>query len=194
MHRIQIGKMLLTGVLAATTLASFILDWSQNHLLNPLWHPHARFHGALLLFMLAGVSGTGIWLLWRRSKEPRTALLTAALLSLSFWTPLFYIPSVLPGSTSWAGSPETDPRLHGSIVTPNVIVAGCFVLVTIGSLFLGLSGRRPQNHTAPQSPCLGGPNPDFPIRGDRAGEGAVVRHHPAGSPSNTAGVASHAPQ
>jgi hypothetical protein len=142
MARFQIGRMLLTGVLAATTVASFILDWSPNHLLNPLWHPHARFHGALLLFMLAGVSGTGVWLLWRKSKEPETALLTAALLSLSFWTPLFYISSLLPGSTPWAGSPETDPRLHGSIVTPNLIVAGCFVLVTIASLFVGISRRR----------------------------------------------------
>ena len=142
MHRIQMGRMLLTLVLAATAIASFVLDWSPNHLLNPLWHPHARFHGALLLFMLAGVSGTGIWLMWRNSKEPETALLTAALLSLAFWTPLFYIPSVLSGSTSWAGSPETDPRLHGSMVTPNLIVAGVFTLITIASLFLGLGGRR----------------------------------------------------
>jgi hypothetical protein len=158
MHRIQIGRILLTGVLAGTTIASFILDWSPNHLLNPLWHPHARFHGALLLFMLAGVSGIGIWLLWRKSKEPETAVLTAALVSLSFWIPLFYIPSVLPGSTSWAGSPETDPRWHGSMVTPNLIVAGCFVLVTIVSLFLGLNRRRPapSAHTGPQSPSLRG--------------------------------------
>jgi hypothetical protein len=152
------GRILLTLVLAATTIASFILDWSPNHLLNPLWHPHSRFHGALLLFMLGGVSGIGIWLLWRKSKEPETALLTAALLSLSFWTPLFYIPSLLPGSTSWAGSPETDPRLHGSIVTPNLIVAGFFVLITIASLLLGLSRRKqtPPAHALPQSPSLRG--------------------------------------
>lgn len=158
MHRIQIGRMLLTLVLAATAIASFILDWSQNYLLNPLWHPHARFHGALLLFMLAGMSGTGIWLLWRKSQEPETALLTAALLSLSFWTPLFYIQSILPGSTSWAGSPEMDPRLHGSLVTPNLIVGGFLVLATIVGLFLGLTGRRtaPSTHTVPQSPGLRG--------------------------------------
>src|SRR5689334_21929871 len=100
MDRIRVGRTLMTVVLGATTVASFILDWSPNHLLNPLWHPHARFHGALLLFMLAGVSGSAIWLLWRNSREPEVAVRTAALLSLSFWTPLFYITSVLPGSTS----------------------------------------------------------------------------------------------
>ena len=58
------------------------------------------FWGHYFFLCWLGVSGVAIWLLWRKSKEPETALLTAALLSLCFWTPLFYIPSVLPGS--WA--------------------------------------------------------------------------------------------
>src|SRR2546430_13631168 len=106
--KIRIAKVLMTFVLLGGSLLSFVLDWSPNHLLNPLWHPHARFHGALLLFMLAGMSGTAIWLLWRKSNEPRVALRAAALLTLSFWTPLFYIAAVLPGSTSWAGAPDAD--------------------------------------------------------------------------------------
>src|SRR5439155_25309929 len=131
MSRILAGRTLLTLSLAATTVLSFVLDWSPNHLLNPLWHPHARFHGALLLFMLAGMSGTAIWLLWRKSSEPNVALRAAALLSLSFWTPLFYVTSVLPGSTSWAGARDADPRLRGSVVTPNLIVAAVFVLIAV---------------------------------------------------------------
>src|ERR1041385_5150721 len=110
MPRLLAGRIILTAVLATSTIASFFLDWSANHLLNPLWHPHSRFHGALLLFMLAGVSATGTWLMWRKSSEPELAVRTAAFLSLAFWTPLFYITSVLPGSTSWAGKPELDPR------------------------------------------------------------------------------------
>ena len=126
----------MSVVLTAGAVASFILDWRPNHLLNPLWHPHARFHGALLLFMLAGVSATGIWLVWRKSREPEIALRVAAFLSLSFWTPLFYITSILPGSTSWAGTPETDPRLSGSLVTPNLLVAAVMVLVNVGALVM----------------------------------------------------------
>src|SRR3954451_23686655 len=123
MNRIQAARWLMTFLLTATTVLSFVLDWSPNHLLNPLWHPHARFHGALLLFMLTGMSGTAIWLLWRKSSEPNVELRAAALLNLSFWTPLFYVTSLLPGSTSWAGASEADPRLRGSVVTPNLIVA-----------------------------------------------------------------------
>src|SRR3981189_3527607 len=101
MERALIGKTLMTGILAAQAVLGFWLDWSANHLLNPLWHPHARFHGALLLFMLTGVSATGVWLLWRRSKEPEVAMKVAGLISLSFWTPFFYVTYLLPGSTLW---------------------------------------------------------------------------------------------
>jgi hypothetical protein len=136
MSALRTGRAILTVELAATTIASFILDWSPNHLLNPLWHPHARFHGALLLFMLAGVCATAIWLLWRPTPEPEIALRTAALLSLAFWTPLFYITTVLPGSTSWAGAASADPRLRGALVTPNLLVASAFVLVSGAGLLL----------------------------------------------------------
>ena len=143
MERIRIARWILTIVLAAGAIASFILDWSSNHLLNPLWHPHARFHGALLLFLLAGVSAAANWLLWRKSTEPEIAVRMAAFVSLSFWTPLFYITSILPGSTSWAGRPDADPRLHGSLVTPNLIVAAICVLLNVTSLWLSFPGRRP---------------------------------------------------
>src|SRR5690348_8667058 len=119
MDRIRLGRTLVTAVLAATTVVSFVLDWSPNHLLNPLWHPHARFHGALLLFLLAGVSGTALWLLWRESKEPEVALKAAALISLSFWTPFLYIAAVLPSSTPWAGVATSVPHLAGMVFYPN---------------------------------------------------------------------------
>ena len=34
----------MTFVLVIQAALGFALDWSGNHLLNPLWHPHARFH------------------------------------------------------------------------------------------------------------------------------------------------------
>src|ERR1700710_2463148 len=110
MERIRVAKVLMTFVLLGGSLLSFVLDWSGNHLLNPLWHPHARFHGALLLFLLTGVSLLGIWLLWRRSKEPEIAIVAAAVISLSFWTPFFYITFLLPSATLWAGDPGRVPH------------------------------------------------------------------------------------
>jgi hypothetical protein len=143
--RLKLAKCILTGVLLLGAALSFALDWSANHLLNPAWHGHARFHGALLLFLLAGVSLTGVWLLWRDSKEPDVAVKAAALISVSFWTPLFYITSVLPGSTAWAGDPNAIPHLAGFTFYPNLAVAAAFLFLTATAWVLGASavhGRR----------------------------------------------------
>jgi hypothetical protein len=130
MERIRVAKVLMTFVLLGGNLLSFALDWSPNHLLNPLWHPHARFHGALLLFLAGGVSITATWLLWRRSKEPEVAFKVAAALAVAYWTPLFYIPFLLPSSTWWAGTPGAEPHIDGVMVYPNLVVAALFLLLT----------------------------------------------------------------
>jgi len=136
MNRMGLGRLILTGVLLMQSVVGFALDWSGNHLLNPLWHPHARFHGALLLFLLTGVSLMGIWLLWRQSKEPEIAIVVAAIISLSFWTPFFYITFRLPGATLWAGDPARVPHLGGSVFYPNVAVAGLFLALTAAACLL----------------------------------------------------------
>ena len=74
MTRLEVARGIMSFVLLVGSILSFILDWSPNHLLNPAWHPHARFHGALMLFLLAGVSLTGLWLLWRGGREPEIAI------------------------------------------------------------------------------------------------------------------------
>jgi uncharacterized protein DUF6640 len=139
--RLTLARVILTGVLLVGAALSFVLDWSANHLLNPAWHGHARFHGALLLFLLAGVSLTGVWLLWRDSKEPEVAVNAAALISASFWTPLFYITSVLPGSTAWAGDPASIPHLAGFTFYPNLAVAAVFLFLTVAAWLLQPRGR-----------------------------------------------------
>jgi len=110
---------------------SFAFDWSSNHLLNPLWHPHARYHSAVLLFLFAGVAGTATWLLWRRSHETSAAFTAAAVLSLSYWTPFFYVPVLLPSTSYWAGIPGHEPNIGGLIVYPNLLVVALFAALTI---------------------------------------------------------------
>ncbi len=140
--RFQLARAVMTLVLAVGAVASFALDWRSNHLLNPQWHAHARFHGALLLFFLAGASLTAIWLLWRRSKEPEVAFKVAAFLSISYWTPLFYVPFVLPSSSWWAGTPGAEPRMWGHVVYPNLIVAAGFLLLTCASYWIASRSRE----------------------------------------------------
>jgi len=112
--------------------------------LNPAWHGHARFHGALLLFFLAGVSLTALWMLWRKTREPEVAMTVAAAVSASFWTPLFYITSILPGSTAWAGDPNAVPTIAGHVFLPNLVVAVGFLAATAVAWTIGRSSRSSQ--------------------------------------------------
>ncbi len=142
MNRLQLSRIVLSALLVTSTVASFILDWKPNHLLNPEWHPHARFHGGLLLFTLAGVAATALWLLWRRSLEPLLGLRAAGLLLLAYWTPLFYVNSLVPGSSLWAGPRGQEPRWGDAIVYPNLIVAALFAIATLAAMWIGKTTER----------------------------------------------------
>jgi hypothetical protein len=142
MTSLRIGRLLLTFVLMGGAAMSFVLDWSPNHLLNPLWHPHARYHAAILLFLFAGVSCVATWLLWRRSNDPAAAFTAAALISLSYWLPFFFVPALLPISSYWAGIPGHEPHWAGTIVYPNLIVVGIFAALTVTGWSLGQRGIR----------------------------------------------------
>lgn len=142
--QLKIARVLLTASLLGGATLSFVLDWSPNHLLNPAWHPHARFHAAQLLFFHAGVALTGTWLLWRKSREPLAAIAAAAMMSASFWMPLFFITSLLPGSNVWPGGPETIPRLGPYVFYPNLAVAAAFLLVIFLSWWLARCIRPPE--------------------------------------------------
>ena len=135
----RMARIILTAVLAAQAISAFVLDWKPNHLLNPLWHPHARFHGGLLLFFLAGASATGLWLLWRRSPEPHVGITAAALISMSFWSPLLYAALLVPGSSAWAGNPTAVPHIAGHVFYPNEAVAAAVLAITAGAW---LASRR----------------------------------------------------
>lgn len=139
MTRITFARVLMTAILLGGSVLSFVLDWSPNHLLNPLWHPHARFHGALLLFLLAGVSVLTTWLLWRRSPEPDLGLKIGLGIAIAYWTPLFYIPFLLPSSTWWAGKPGAEPHLNGVLIYPNLIVAAIFLLAALFAFWMSRS-------------------------------------------------------
>jgi len=141
MTRVGFARVLMTAILMGGSILSFVLDWRSNHLLNPLWVPHARFHGALLLFFLAGISGMGVWLLWRKSSEPNLAFKIGLMISVFYWTPLFYVPIALPSSSWWAGRPGSEPRVEGHIFYPNLVAAGFFLLITVYAYWLSRSRK-----------------------------------------------------
>jgi len=133
MDRTKLGKSVLTFVLVVGAVVSTAVDWNATHLFNPAWHPHARFHDALFLALLDGMSLVVLWLLWRRSKEPGVGVTVAELFAAAVWTPFFYIEALIPGTSLLAADNVPMLKVGGMSFAPNLVIAAVlFLLAAIG--------------------------------------------------------------
>ncbi|MEL7218138.1 MAG: DUF6640 family protein [Pseudomonadota bacterium] len=57
-------KCVLTAATAAYGFAPIVADLNETHLFNPDWSPHARMHGAWLLFSGACIAGFSLFKVW----------------------------------------------------------------------------------------------------------------------------------
>lgn len=98
------GQVLMTLVLVVSGIAVVAFQWDSEHILNPAWHPHARFHVAQGSLFVIGMLAISVWLLWRNSTEPglaRRVVLMIVLTGLS----VGFIAPLVPGSGL---SPDLD--------------------------------------------------------------------------------------
>ncbi len=138
MNKHKLGKIIISFVLIVGAIVSVAVDWNSTHLFNPDWHPHAKFHDALMLCLLCGVSALGVWQLWRKSLEPKVAITIACLIVVSFWLPFFYITWLIPGTSLLATEGVSELVLHigGMNVYPNVLIGGTLLFLTAIGYFL----------------------------------------------------------
>ncbi|WP_437717204.1 DUF6640 family protein [Sorangium sp. So ce448] len=129
MNRSTLGRVVLTFVLASGAIVAVGVDWNKTHLFNPAWHEHARFHDALMLLILCGVTIVGLWMVWRRSMEPQVGFNVAAWIVVILWTPFFYITWLIPGTSLLAGPDVPLPVVAGIPLYPNVLIAGTELLL-----------------------------------------------------------------
>lgn len=95
---------MLTFSAAVTGITSFLADWSETHIHNLLWPPHAKFHNAQTLSMGALLSAASLYFIWRSKGGVRANLLPAVGFSGLYWvsqSAAFAFPGV-----AW-----TDPHL-----------------------------------------------------------------------------------
>lgn len=131
MNRINLGKSIISFVIAASAIVSTLVDWNESHLFNPTWHGHAKFHDALMLCLLIGVSIVALWQLWRDAKEPEVAIKIAALVPVAFWSPFYYISLAIPGTSLLAETVEKDAfYVGGTLVYFNVTIGSVMLLLT----------------------------------------------------------------
>jgi hypothetical protein len=125
------SRILLSIVLVSTAVVSIAVDWNTSHIFNPEWHPHAKFHDVVMLWLLSGCSIIALWLLWRRSTEPEIAYKVATLIPLIFWSPFFFVMWLVPGTSLQADLMEPLPTIAGLTIYPNVVVATVSVILAL---------------------------------------------------------------
>ena len=59
------GRILLTVCAILTATASFLADWSETHVLNPNWPPHAKFHNGQTMSFALLLGILTIYYTWR---------------------------------------------------------------------------------------------------------------------------------
>ncbi len=72
-----------------------------------------------------------LWLLWRRSAEPTIAVTVATLVPIIFWSPFFFVTTVMPGMSLQADLKEAVPQVAGIPIYPNVAVATISVILAL---------------------------------------------------------------
>lgn len=130
----QPGGILLSLSLVLTAVISLAADLNTSHLFNPAWPAHAKFHDVAMLNLLIGVCGVGLWLLWRKSLEPKVAAIVAALVPVIFWSAFFWAPVLVPGVSLQAFEDVAPPKIGGVTLYPNAVAAFVFVLISAAGL------------------------------------------------------------
>jgi len=123
----ETARWIIVFVAAVTAVGGLGADWfipfgARQHLKNPAWAPHAKFHNAQGILMGFGQGVLAIGLLFAAPLGLPTILLSALIASL-YWDALMFSP-IFPG-TAWA-DPEFDeatPRPLG--LYPQQLSATC---------------------------------------------------------------------
>jgi hypothetical protein len=128
----EIARWLVAFVAFVTALGGLMADYfipssGAQHIRNPRWPPHAKFHNAQSILMGLSLGVLAIAILFGTSPLSRSGLLMAALLSSIYWLCIFAAP-VFPGRAFV--DPEFSSATPRPMGIPGQLFIG-FVLVAI---------------------------------------------------------------
>jgi hypothetical protein len=83
-------KLLICAVALFGGLGGLLSDFSETHLLNPLWPPHARFHNAQTMSMGMLLAALTLLFAFWRAPDTRGRWAAIAVLGSLYWTSIFF--------------------------------------------------------------------------------------------------------
>ena len=132
MSQITAARICLTLNGLVTAIGPFAATWSETHVYNPKWTPHARFHNGQTMSMGALLGLATLYYTWRpgsasRNESIKTAAIFSSIYYISGLSASFY-PGALAIDPEFG---EGHPQLH--------VFAGNLVLSFLG-YWLGTRG------------------------------------------------------
>lgn len=139
----EAARWIITFVAVVTAGGGLAADWfipfgAKQHLKNPLWKPHAKFHNAqaILMGFLQGV--LAIVLLFLLPLSLKTILLAAVIASL-YWDALMAAP-IFPG-TAWV-DPEFDAEVSRPLgLHPQQLIGYCLLALLLTAVAVAFLSR-----------------------------------------------------
>lgn len=124
------SRILVTIAAVATTVIPPVADLNQTHMFNPLWAPHARYHGWVFLIVNVVSGLAALWLLYGAPsrRDDVFALRVAAFLPALNWGPQL-VAAFMPGASSWPDGLVSKPPLPvaGNVFLSAILVVLCLV-------------------------------------------------------------------
>lgn len=102
MRKTTLGRFLVGLSVVLTAVVSTLVDvmppsaTDDGHMSNPNWAPHALFHNAAMFCTLLAMMLIFLWLMMRKSREPKVGMLAATLFPFGFWLGFYYITTLFP--------------------------------------------------------------------------------------------------
>jgi hypothetical protein len=143
--RTKASRLLVGLVAAGTTAGALFVDailpeTARQHMLNPRWPAHAKFHNAQYIVMSAALGAVGLRLLSSPNGDPdRNRVIATAILSVPY-VGMF-------GAAAFPGTALSDEEFHDSPanrvmgVEVNILSAAISLAVLGTSLALGRRAR-----------------------------------------------------
>jgi hypothetical protein len=133
----MLARILVTLATLMTLIGSNAADWNSTHLFSDQWSPHAKLHGAWMIFAFSLLSLYGLYLVWWPRKAPERSTRVAAVLQLCIW--LAFFPAMLVPGMALADPGQSIARIFG--VEANLWGAIGQVVVLSAALVLTFRAR-----------------------------------------------------
>lgn len=121
----ELARWLIAFVAFTTAIGGLLADYflpgpGAQHIKNPRWSPHAKFHNAQGILMGVALGALAIALLFQRSQLSLNRLVLAALIASIYWLCIFAAP-IFPGTAF------SDPEFASTNPTPMGVPAQLFL-------------------------------------------------------------------